>query len=268
MPNKKPQAVFVYLNFRPEIPDRYLPVEEIIDNGFAVFAVCYNDVTTDNGDFSNGLAGLFQVGERKCEDSGKLMYWAYMASQMMDYLDTRTDIKGVPIGVAGHSRLGKTALIVGALDERFDFVCSNESGCSGAALSRGRGDKGESVALIYNKFPHWFCANYEKYCDNEQSMPFDQHCLIALSAPRAVCVGGALDDEWADNDNQFLACASASSVWELYGEKGFLSPDRLPKVNDKFIDGKVGFFLREGTHYHNRTDWHSYMEFVKKHIVK
>jgi hypothetical protein len=62
MPNKKPQAVFVYLNFRPEIPDRYLPVEEIIDNGFAVFVVCYNDVTTDNGDFSNGLAGLFQVG--------------------------------------------------------------------------------------------------------------------------------------------------------------------------------------------------------------
>lgn len=264
LPNQRPIAIFVYLNFRSDIPDRYLPVEELIDNGFGVFTVCYNDITTDNGDFSNGLAGLFQHGERKETDCGKLVYWAYMASHMMDFLIDFERVKGVPVGVCGHSRLGKTALLVGALDERFKFVCSNESGCAGAALARGRGNKGESVDFIYNKFPYWFCSNYKKYCNNEEYMPFDQHALVALTAPRAVCIGGALDDEWADNDNQFLAGVACSKVWEMYGEKGVVSPDRLPVINDKFIDGKVGFFLRAGTHYHSRTDWHVYMEFVNK----
>ena len=266
--NKKPLAVFVYLNFRPQIPDRYLPVEEIIDNGFGIFSVCYNDITTDNGDFTNGLAGLFKVGERKGSDCGKLIYWAYMASHMMDYLLTREEVSGVPIGIGGHSRLGKTALLVGAFDERFDFVCSNESGCSGASLSRGVCEGGEKVEFICNKFPYWFNQNYLKYSGNEQSMPFDQHCLISLIAPRAVCVGGALDDVWADNDNQFLSCYSASKIWDLYGEKGLISPDKLPELGDKFIDGKVGFFLREGTHFHSRTDWLAYMEFVKNVVVK
>ena len=266
LPNNKPVAIFLYLNFRREIPDRYLPVEELLDNGFGIFTVCYNDITTDNDDFTNGLAGLFQKGERKETDCGKLIYWAYMASHMMDFLCEFSRTKDIPVAVAGHSRLGKTALIVGALDERFAFVCSNESGCAGSALARGRGDKGESVDFIYNRFPYWFCSNYKKYCNNEDNMPFDQHALVALTAPRAVCIGGALDDEWADNDNQFLSGVACSKVWELYGEKGIVSPDRLPELNDKFIDGKVGFFLRVGTHYHSRTDWHVYMEFVKKHI--
>lgn len=59
-----PCPVFIYLNFRPDIPDRYLPVEEIIDRGFGIFTVCYNDITQDNADFSEGLAGLFSDGER------------------------------------------------------------------------------------------------------------------------------------------------------------------------------------------------------------
>ena len=56
---------FMYLNFRPDIPDRYLPVEELIDNGFGIFSVCYNDVTKDNGDFTDGIAGLFEGEERE-----------------------------------------------------------------------------------------------------------------------------------------------------------------------------------------------------------
>ena len=76
---------FVYLNFRPDIPDRYLPVEELIDNGFGMFSVCYNDVTTDNGDFTTGLAGLFEIETRAPNGTGKIRYWSYMASHMIDY---------------------------------------------------------------------------------------------------------------------------------------------------------------------------------------
>ena len=53
-------SFFIYLNFRANIPDRYLPVEELLDNGFGIFTVCYEDVTPDNDDFSVGLPMLFQ----------------------------------------------------------------------------------------------------------------------------------------------------------------------------------------------------------------
>ena len=56
---------FIHVNFRDDNPDRYQPTEEIIDNGFAVLTVCYTDVTSDDGDFTNGLAGaLFPDGKR------------------------------------------------------------------------------------------------------------------------------------------------------------------------------------------------------------
>ena len=31
---------FVVINFRPDVPDRYIPTEEIIDNGFACLSFC------------------------------------------------------------------------------------------------------------------------------------------------------------------------------------------------------------------------------------
>ena len=265
---KSKVPVFVVLNFRAGVPDIYLPVEEIIDNGFGVFTVCYNDITKDNGDFTDGLAGVFQEGEREVCATGKIGYWAYMASRMMDYLQTRSEVDKTAIGVAGHSRLGKTALLAAALDERFAFACANNSGCSGAALARGRGNGGESIRDICSRFPYWFCPKYLEYVDKEKEMPFDQHCLIALIAPRRVYIGGAMQDVWADNDNQFLSCVAASEVWELYGRKGVIVKDRLPVVGDIFIDGEVGFHLRDGKHFFSRSDWLVYLAAEKKFLNK
>lgn len=266
--NSKKCPIIIYLNFSSYIPSGYLPVEEIIDHGFGVFTVCYQDITSDNGDFSNGLAGLFESGERTSDSTGKLMYWSYMASRMMDYLQTRMETKCSVIGIAGHSRLGKTALLTGALDERFAFVCANESGCSDAALSRGACEGAEKIRDIYQTFPYWFCPNYAKYIDNETNLPFDQHCLLALIAPRIVCVGGADGDVWADNDNQFLSCAASSPVWEIYGKRGFVAEDKMPVCGDIYMDGEIAFHLRQGTHYHSRTDWLIYINAVKKAFSK
>ena len=259
---------FIYLNFRPEIPDMYLPVEEMVDNGFGFFSVCYKDVTTDDGDFTNGLAGIFQEGERTGNDTGKIGYWAYAASNMMDYLLTRPEANPNAIGVAGHSRLGKTALLTAAIDQRFAFICSNNSGCSGVAISRGGCEGREKVGRICNVFPYWFCPDYQQYIDNEEALPFDQHCLVSMIAPRAVFVGAAVEDVWADTNSQFLSCAAASPVWGLYDKEGMISPDKMPEVGDVFTDGNVGFHLRAGKHFHSRTDWLVYMDAVKKYLRK
>ena len=259
---------FVYLNFRPAIPDMYLPIEEIIDNGFGIFSVCYNDITKDDGDFTDGLAGVFQEGERTGNDTGKLCYWAYAASNMLDYLLTRPEADPNAIGVSGHSRLGKTALLAAAIDQRFAFSCPNNSGCSGVAISRNCCEGGEKVADICRRFPYWFCPDYQVYSDNEGAMPFDQHCLVAMVAPRAVYVGGAVMDVWADNNNQFLSCVAAAPVWELYGSSGLITPDKMPEGGDVLTDGDVGYHYREGKHFHSRTDWLVYMDAVKKYLTR
>ena len=250
--------MFVMLNFRPDVPDKYLPVEEILDAGYGVLRIYYNDVTADKDDgFTSGIAAMY---DRQKYTWGKIRMWAFAASRALDYLLTTEYADPKRIAVVGHSRLGKTALVAAAADTRFMLACSNDSGCSGAALSRGKG--GETVRGITERFPHWFCENYKKYADNEANMPFDQHYLLAAIAPRRVAVGTALEDTWADTDAQYLACCAASPAWETCGKKGFVHPDRLPQPGDFFSAGSVVFHLREGTHFFSRADWHCYLSLL------
>ena len=62
IPNGVTQRVpmFVMLNFRPDVPDKYLPVEEVLDAGYGVLRIYYNDVTADKDDgFTSGLAAMY-----------------------------------------------------------------------------------------------------------------------------------------------------------------------------------------------------------------
>lgn len=252
---------FVHINFRDDVPDRYMPSEELIDNGFAVLSFCYEDVTSDDNDFTNGLAGvLYENGKRGPTDAGKLAMWAWAAQRVLDYAQTLDCLDMSHAIVCGHSRLGKTALLAAATDTRFRYAHSNDSGCSGAAISRCK--DGESVEVICRVFPFWFCENYQQYANKENEMPFDQHFLIASIAPRYVSVGSAVEDVWADPVSEMLGCVAASPAWE---NGGFVFKDKLPTPPDTYLDGAVGYYVREGTHYFSREDWHKLIEFVHKH---
>ena len=251
---------FVHINFRDAVPDRYMPTEELIDNGFAVFSFCYNDVTGDNGDFSDGLAGVLYGGrERKPDDAGKLAMWAWAAHRIMDYAQTLDRLDMTRAIVCGHSRLGKTALLTAATDRRFTFAYSNDSGCSGAAVTRQK--QGETVKKICDRFPYWFCENYKQYADREGEMPFDQHYLLACIAPRKVLVGSASEDVWADPASEQLCCAAAAPAFP----QGFVC-DKFPAdTGDEFFLGDIGYHLRRGMHYFSREDWQKLIKFVNIH---
>lgn len=253
---------FIHINFRDNIPDRYMPTEELIDKDFAVLSFCYNDITKDNNDFTDGLAGvLYENGERGPEDAGKIAMWVWAAQRVMDYAETLSDILDLSCAVVcGHSRLGKTALLTGAADERFKFAYSNDSGCCGAAILRGK--IGETVKGICENFPHWFCKNFYKYADDENTMPFDQHYLIGAIAPRFACVGSAVEDTWSDPESEMLTCVAASKAYTEKGLKGFVFEDRAAVEGDRFFDGNIGYHLRSGLHYFSREDWLRLIEFV------
>lgn len=254
--------VFVNIGFAREVPNKYLPVEEIIDTGFGVFYFCYENVTEDNKDFESGLSGLLDRKENG--GFGKIRLWAFMASKCMDYLEGRKEVDINNVAVIGHSRLGKTAILASALDERFILTCSNDSGCCGAAISRGKIKENESIEDIVRVFPFWFCDSFKEYKGNEDKLPFDQHMLLSLIAPRYLMVGGALEDVWADNEGQLLSCQLCSPIWRLYGKNGLINEGY--ELGD-YSEGEVCFHLRAGTHFHSRDDWKIYMKKFRE-IIK
>lgn len=262
--NIKKPPVFLHLAFRP-VPDRYIPVEEITDAGYALAVVVYTDMVNDAhfGDFSDGIARHFgTTKDRSPEEWGKIGMWAYGASRVLDYMiEYRSDIDTSRVAVIGHSRLGKTALWCGAQDERFAAVISNDSGYGGAGSSKG--GCGEFITdFIEAGSDDWFCENFKTFIDSEDSKPYDQSFLLALVAPRLLCVGSALKDVFADYRAEFLTTLHASSAWELLGERGLICPDRMPIPGDLFTDGNVGYHLRDNLHYLSREDWNAYIKFL------
>lgn len=266
---KKNLPFFIHINFRPDVPDRYMPTEEITDGGFAVFSFGYQDVTSDDGDFTSGLAGVLYEGrERTGGECGKIPMWSWAASRVMDYCRTLDCLDFEKSAVVGHSRLGKTALFTGMMDERFQFAISNNSGFAGAALNRNREyrEKGEtlcSVRFCAENHMQWFCQNYRKYIDREEEMPYDQHFLVAASAPRHVYVASAEGDYWSDPKTEYLSACAAGEVYEKLGLPGLVHPDWYPVPGDSLHEGRVGYHLRSGDHYFSREDWQQYMRFIR-----
>lgn len=257
---------FVSAKFSANFTDSYQPTEELIDNGYAVLWYNYENVTADNSDFTDGVAGaLYPDGTRaNPDDPGKIAIWAWAAHRILDYAFENAEAMNLDTDRAvmtGHSRLGKTALLAAATDERFAFAYSNDSGSSGAAL--GRGKTGEDVDRIYGMAYYWFCQNYGQYRNNEEAMPFDQHYLIASIAPRHVLVGSGSEDTVADPLSELLGTYAASPAWE-----NGLSTDTTIAVGEAALEGDIAYHLRKGGHAFTRQDWHRVIEFVNKHSEK
>ena len=239
--------------------------EYILSHGYAVATFCYNDVDPDFHDgFHNGIHGLIDGDKpRNGESWGSISAWAWSLSRCLDYLETVKEIDAKKVAVIGHSRLGKTSLWAGATDQRFALVISNDSGCSGAAIARRK--FGETVAAINKSFPHWFCDNYKAYGGREEMMPWDQHELIAMIAPRPVYVASASEDSWADPVGEYFSLVGAASVYNLFGYDG-ITDRNVPGIEHPVVVGRMGHHIRKGEHNVRLYDWENYVAFADRFL--
>lgn len=259
--------VFLHICFGM-VPNKYSPVEEIIDHGYALVVVDYCKMVNDNhfGDYSDGIAAHFGTGpDRSPEEWGKIGMWAFGASRVLDYLiENRPELDSSRVAVIGHSRLGKTALWCAAQDERFAAAVSNDSGYGGAASSKkGEGERVDDFIRVGSW--DWYCENFKEFRGElEDRKPYDQSFLTALIAPRLLIVGSAELDRSSDPKSEFLTTLHASSAWELLGEKGLITPDELPTPPAILDEGTVCYHIRRGLHWFSREDWLAYIRILDK----
>lgn len=276
IPNARsgPAPCFLFICNRPPVnidPTReqkseFWPAEEIIARGYATATFHNADVAPDKSDaWKHGVHAIFDPAQRAPDAWGTIAAWAWGASRCMDYLVSDRDIDAQHVAVIGHSRGGKTALWAGAEDERFALVISNDSGCTGAKLAHRA--IGETVERINRVFPHWFCENYKRWNGKDAELPFDQHELLALIAPRLCKVASASGDPGADPQGEFLSAVHASPVFELLGGKGMPTRD-FPAPGTALHGGQIGYHLREGKHDLNLWDWSRHMDFADEHWGK
>jgi len=274
LPNgvKKPAPVLLLIDnrghstTRPARPDLngFWPVEEIIGRGFGTASFYTSDVAPDNAQhFREGVIRVFE-GDRATRPAdawGAIGAWAWGASRVMDYLANDPRVDPGHVAIIGHSRGGKTALWAAAQDDRFAAAYANASGCGGSSIARRK--FGETVARINQHFPYWFCENYKRYNDRENDLPFDQHELVALIAPRPVYFAAMTNDLWADPHGSFLTLSAASPVYALWGESPFPA-DPMPPVGEQLIAGNRGWHMHEGKHDLILFDWQKFMDFTNQ----
>ena len=246
----------------------FWPIQKIIKRGYV--AACFNvkDIDPDSNEnrgFNNGIHGLIEPdGARPDYAWGTLAGWAYGAKTIMDYFETDSDVDSKKVALVGHSRGGKTALWAGATDKRFSIIVSNMSGCGGAALSRR--EYGETVKQINTRFPHWFAENFHAYNDQEQELPFDQHMLLAMIAPRGLYVSSADKDLWADPKGEFLSLKHAEQVYRLFGFSG-IQREIMPPLDSPVMGDRTGYHIRSGIHNLTPYDWEQFMNFADRVFV-
>jgi hypothetical protein len=243
---------------RGKAPDVWA-FETALRRGYAVATFYNGDIQPDRPKVSEGFRAVQPTPDAP-DATATVMAWAWGIMRAVDHLTTRPDIDRKRIAVVGHSRLGKTALVAGAFDERIALVIPHQAGCAGTGPNRHADPKAESVKRITTAFPHWFCKPFAAAGDDPSKLPFDQHELLALCAPRPVLYSNAAEDLWANPAGQFDMMVRATPVYRLLGEEG-MTAAAVPPLG-KLHSSRLGYFIRPGKHSMGPADWAAYLEFA------
>ena len=248
------------------------PAEMIVGRGYALATAYYGDIDPDFDDgFQNGIQPAFyKPGQTRpaADQWGSIAAWAWGLSRGLDYLEQEPLVDGRRVAVIGHSRLGKTApvgrrhrhpLRPGRV-ERFGL---RRGGAEQAEFRR------DAAADQHELSRTGFARTSNATTKTRAALPFDQHELLALIAPRPLYVASASEDLWADPKGEFLAAVHADPVYRLLGTDGLggsAPPAAMPPPDEPLKTGTIGYHLRTGKHALTPYDWQQYLDFADRQL--
>jgi (4-O-methyl)-D-glucuronate---lignin esterase len=246
--------------------------EQVLAKGWGYAVLLATSIQPDNGGgLTQGIIGLANHGEpRKLDDWGALRAWAWGASRALDYFETDKAIDAKQVGIEGHSRYGKAALVTMAYDQRFAIAYVSSSGEGGAKLHRRNwGELVENVAGVGEY--HWMAGNFLKYAGplTWNDLPVDSHELVALCAPRPVFISAGSPEQgdgWVDAKGMFLAAAGAGPVYRLLGKKD-MGTTEFPPIETALMDGDVSFRQHSGGHT-PAPNWPTFLTFASRYLKR
>jgi hypothetical protein len=244
VPAKKPPGFHTFIT--PEAAAKQYA--QALNRGYAVVTFFYQDCGQDGGD--NRKTGFFPAYPDY--DWADLSAWAWGMSRCVDYLEQQSFADKSRFIAVGHSRLGKATLVAGAFDERFALVAPCGSGCGGTGAYRfngqGRGGR-EGLEDIVKNFPQWTVPRLAEFSNRVERLPFDQHWLIDLVAPRVFIAPDGLQDTAASVNALVQSYLAAKPAYALLGV-----PDHL------------GINFRPGKHMLAPEDWTAILDFADQQL--
>jgi dienelactone hydrolase len=214
-------------------------VRSVLERGNIAASFDRTQTAADNKDEyrNTGLFRIFPDAEFMANSA-----WAWGCHRAVDALLTQSEVQRDGIALTGHSRGGKCALLAGATDERIAVVNPNNSGIGGAGLNRLKMEGSEEVASFTdrNGVPQnlfWFGKEWAAHAGRDAELPYDNHYLHAMVAPRCLLLTDAYEDTGANPAGTYAAAQAARKVFLLLGnEKG------------------IGWAYRESGHNHAAED--------------
>ena len=201
-----------------------VPSSIFTSSGVATMTFTSSQLVPNSSSVTRGAGDYFKLYPDT--NTGAMIEWAWGVSRLIDGLQKTADqnkIDTAHIAVKGCSYAGKMALYAGAFDERIALTIPEESGGGGEASWRFMATQTGTEDLEAAQGTAWYASNLLQFKNPDApKLPYDQHELVAMIAPRAVL---AIENTGIDRLGSQAGSVSMKAASEVYKALGI--PDRI-----------------------------------------
>ena len=244
------RGAIIFLGYDKEIPNKYLPAEEICDRGYAVFSICVSDVSPISGDFKSGI-GKFIAGTRKKKYApGKIALWAWAAARLVEQVCSLDYIDPNRVIICGHGLCARAAMLTAGYCENIDYVIANGLYASPCPCS-------DKASMTVYEAPYLYSPSFaaDPYKDEIEA-------LMTVCAPKKIMIGAAMDGDYFNlsRDIELIKLIS-EKYYATKKFKGFIYKE-IPTAPCTYGEGDISYHARPGRDYLSREDWKCFLDYL------
>lgn len=236
----------------------YAPVERYLDAGLAYASFPGWSFVPDENRVAQTVMSELPSSRKP---TSALMAWAYGFHAAGEILGSDPRIRAGSIAAMGHSRYGKSALLATGWSDTIAAAISHQSGFGGGSSSRSA--TGETLVRMAGSYPHWMRPGLAEDLKSGFELTYDQHYLLALSAPKPIFLGNGRRDVWSDPNSSFILAQAADPVYEAQGVSGLVDGSGM---RDFDPSAEISYWLRVGGHSVVSEDIDAFTSFMTSHF--